>query len=126
MFLCGLRCGTSRLGPTRIIIVRYDAGGIRVFDSMYASWAVATAPWILPLALIGILTTPAGVALLMWAGRRRFNRRNFAGVQEFSSYGQSAGHRLAEGLADSFGGLVMAVGLLALFAAGYAWYLQRY
>jgi type II secretory pathway pseudopilin PulG len=97
-----------------------------VFDPMYASWAVATEPWILPLALIGILATLAGVALLMWTGRRRFNRRNVAGVQEFSSYGQSVGHRLAESLVDSFGGLVMAVGLLALFGAGYTWYLQRY
>ena len=97
-----------------------------VFDSMYATWAEALAPWLLPMGLVGVVATAAGIAMLMWAGRRRFNRRNFAGVQEFSSYGQAVGRRLVEALADSFGGVVMAIGLLALFAAGYGLWLQRY
>jgi len=97
-----------------------------LLDSMYAVWADAMAPWILPMALMGVVAAPTGAALLMWAGRRRFNRRNFAGVQGFNSYGQSVAHRLVEGLVDSLGGVVLAVGLFSLFAAAYGWFLQRY
>ena len=34
----------------------------------------------------------------LWIGSRRFGRRNFAGVEQFSSFGSSVGHRVAEGL----------------------------
>jgi hypothetical protein len=84
------------------------------------------APWILPLGLLGIVATPAGIATLMWAGRRRFNRRNFAGVEQFAGYGDSLRKRLIEGLAESIGVLVFAIGLLALFAAAYSLWMQRY
>jgi hypothetical protein len=97
-----------------------------MLDSVYATWADATAPWILPLALVGIAATIVGIALLMWTGGRRFNRRNFAGVEVFSGYGDSLLKRLVEGLAGSIGGIVFTVGLFSLFAAGYALFLQRY
>ncbi len=100
--------------------------GDGLFDSMYAQWGQALQPWILPLAGIGIVLTPLGIALVAWSGRRRFSRRNFAGVEEFSSYGHSVGSRIIEGLVDRLGAVVLLFGLLAVFGAGYAWFLQRY
>lgn len=97
-----------------------------MLDSMYAQWADTMAPWILPLALLALLLTPTGVVFIAWSGRRRFDRRNFAGVEEFNSYWHAVGSRLVEGLIDRSGTLLVLVGLLAGFAAGYAFYLQRY
>lgn len=97
-----------------------------MFDSMYATWADAMAPWLLPLALVGLAGTPAGIVLMMWTGGRRFGRRNFAGVQEFDSFGSSVLLGLGEGLVSLLGRLLLVVGLFALFAAAYGWYLQRY
>ncbi|MRR35447.1 hypothetical protein EG829_12360 [bacterium] len=92
-------------------------------DSMYSQWALAMQPWLAPLAGLAILLVPAGLVLMIWTSRRRFNRRNVAGVEEFSSYGQSVGSRLLEGLVDRVGILLLAIGLFAGFAAGYGWWL---
>ncbi|MBN1461649.1 MAG: hypothetical protein JXA57_19125 [Armatimonadetes bacterium] len=92
-------------------------------DAVYAQWGEAMQPWLAPLTGLAILLIPAGLALLIWANRRRFKRRNFAGVEQFSSYGQSVGSRILEGLVDRIGVLLFASGLFAGFAAGYGWWL---
>lgn len=94
-----------------------------MLDSVYAQWGQVLQPWLVPLAGLAILLIPAGLVLMVWTSRRRFNRRNFAGVEEFSSYGQSVGSRLVEGLVDRVGILLFAIGLFAGFAAGYGWWL---
>ncbi len=93
---------------------------------MYAQWAHAMAPWVLPLGLTALLLGPSGIALMAWAGRRRFNRRNFAGIEEFSGYGDALGSRMIEGFISLMGRLFFAVGLLAGFVAAYGLYLQTY
>lgn len=37
---------------------------------------------------LGFLILVAGAIAWLWVGRRRFNRRNVAGIEEFSSYGR--------------------------------------
>jgi hypothetical protein len=97
-----------------------------MFDSMYAEWAGALAPWIPIAVVLAIVFTPAGIGLIAWSGRRRFGRRNFAGIEEFSSYSHAVGSRLIEGFVDRVGVLALATGLLAGFFAAYAVFLQRY
>ena len=67
--------------------------------------------YLAPAVLIAGVSFSIAVVLRLWTGRRRFGRRNFAGVEEFDGYGQAVGKRLLEG----FVGLVMALFLL-LFA----------
>jgi hypothetical protein len=97
-----------------------------LLNPMYAQWAHAMAPWVLPLAAVAVLLTPTGLALMVWSSRRRFYRRNFAGVEEFPSYGHVVGNRLIEGLVERSGSLLLMFGLIAGFAAGYGLYLQGY
>ena len=97
-----------------------------MFDSMYATWAHALAPWVPVAVVLAVVFTPIGIALLVWSARRRFYRRNIAGVEEFGSYSHALGSRLTEGFVDLVGTLAFATGLLAGFFAAYATFLQRY
>jgi hypothetical protein len=39
--------------------------------------------------ILGIVLLIVGIVVRYWVGRRRFNRRNFAGVEIFDSYGKA-------------------------------------
>lgn len=67
---------------------------------------------------LGLATLLAGLATWFWIGRRRFQRRNIAGVEEFGSYGAmllTAGFekllRIVAALAILAGLLLMARGV---------------
>lgn len=39
--------------------------------------------------ILGVVLLIVGIVVRYWIGRRRFNRRNFAGVEIFDSYGKA-------------------------------------
>jgi len=71
-----------------------------MLDGMYAEWGRVLAPWLWPAVFAMIAGLAIGFRLVAWSGKRRFARRNFAGVEQFDSYGQSVGHRMLESLVD--------------------------
>lgn len=97
-----------------------------MFEGVWAYAARFLNPWILP--AIGVCVGSFGVflALELWIGRRRFNRRNFAGVEEFSSFGSSLRLRAGEGLvgvfASVFGFAFVLSGAIAVFGLAVAGY----
>jgi hypothetical protein len=97
-----------------------------MFDSIYAIWGTTLAPWLGRLALAACAHVPSGLLLVAWGGRRRLYRRNFAGVEEFNSYGHMVGSRLVEDLAGRIGALMFGLGAVAGLLAGFGLYLQRY
>ena len=46
--------------------------------------------------IAGILSLVIGIGIRFVINRRRFNRRNMAGVEQFSSYSSSIGNRFVE------------------------------
>lgn len=71
----------------------------------------------------GIILFLTGLALRYRVNRRRFNRRNVAGLQTFSSYGQSVAISLFERLVK-FIGLVML--LFSLYLMAIEWMNHRF
>ncbi len=69
-------------------------------NGMNHQFAVLLAPWILPSAQIAAVSFVVFVTLLAFTGRRRFYRRNTAGVEGFKSYGAAVGVGLVEALVD--------------------------
>lgn len=67
------------------------------------------------MGVLGLVLFIAGWVPLFWAGKRRFNRTNAAGVEEFNSFGHAVASRLFEkvailvGVLVVFGGLAMMV-----------------
>lgn len=96
-----------------------------MLDSVYAQWGDALQPWIIPLVGLAILLTSVAIAIRMWTGRRRFSRRNIAGVEEFGSYGTAVGSRLLEGLLDTLAAVLFVIGVVAGVAAAYSWWLVQ-
>lgn len=58
-----------------------------------------------------IITLVLGIALVYWINRRKFNRRNMAGVEEFESFEQATFVRLAEAAGRIFG-IILIIGSL--------------
>lgn len=48
--------------------------------------------------LLGVVILAASVFGLYWTGKREFQRRNAAGVEEFDSYGQALVTNALEGI----------------------------
>jgi hypothetical protein len=69
--------------------------------------------------VFGIIVVLVGFALRYWVNRRRFNRRNFAGLQTFNSYEQKVTVKLFERIVKLVGLGVIAFGIF-LILAGYA------
>lgn len=69
--------------------------------------------------VLGVVLVIAGAVLNTWIDRRRFYRRNAAGIEEFSSYGSAMAARGLEGLAQvgarlGIGGGVVLLGMTFL------------
>jgi len=69
--------------------------------------------------LFGILIVLAGLMLRYWMNRRRFNRRNVAGVQVFSSYEKRVVLTFGERLLKLLGLVFILFGIYVILA-GYA------
>lgn len=91
-----------------------------MFDGMYAAWAEALGPWTAPAAILGVIALVSGLALAAWVGRRRFNRRNFAGVEQFDSFSHAVGSQFLEGLVGMIGALMAFAGFILAFVAVFA------
>lgn len=92
-----------------------------MFDPMFEAWADALGPWIVPAAIAGFLMLVVGFVLAFWIGKRRFGRRNFAGVEEFSSFGHAIGSQLAEGVVGLVGALLVFAGFILAYVGIFAW-----
>lgn len=71
-----------------------------MFNGMNQQFAALLAPWVRPAAQIAAVSFVLFVTLQAFTGRRRFHRRNAAGVQQFDSYGAAVGVGLMESLLD--------------------------
>jgi hypothetical protein len=65
----------------------------------------------------GIFLVVTGIVVCYKIGKRRFNRRNLAGLEWFPSYSRAVLTRLAEGLFGLLAKLMILTGLLLLLAA---------
>ena len=63
---------------------------------------------------IPIAALAVGIAGWFWVGRRRFQRRNFAGVEEFNGYASMLVARLFERVVRFFSGVALFVGVAGL------------
>lgn len=67
--------------------------------------------------VIGIIAFLIGIGLIYWISRRKFYRRNVAGLEGFSSFEASVLVRLVERLGKWIGYLLILIGLLSLWTA---------
>lgn len=63
--------------------------------------------------MIGVVFFLIGCFGIYWTGKRSFERRNMAGVEEFDSYGKAVGTRALEGLVSISAKAFAAFGFLA-------------
>ena len=70
--------------------------------------------------LIGLLLIGITVAIGMYTSRRKFNRRNEMGVEQFTSYRSMVKARTVEGALNLFAGFTGAIGIF-VFMAGVIW-----
>ncbi|AKH95205.1 molybdenum ABC transporter permease [Elizabethkingia anophelis] len=66
--------------------------------------------------VIGIIMLTVGIALYYWISRRKFYRRNVAGIEGFSSFEASVIVRLLERLGRWISYILIIFGILSLFA----------
>ena len=64
------------------------------------------------MTIFGILLFVGGYFLRYTMNRRAFNRRNAAGVEEFSSYEAATGNKFMEGMGRIMGAIIMLVGAM--------------
>jgi len=64
----------------------------------------------------GIIFLCAGCYGVYWTGKRSFNRRNIAGIEEFASYGKALGTRAIEKVVRIVSWLAIALGGMATLA----------
>lgn len=67
------------------------------------------------LLIMGIFFFVGGMALRYWINRRKFNRRNVAGLEGYSSYEKATATRFLEGIGKLIAYLSIAAGLLFLW-----------
>lgn len=65
---------------------------------------------------MGLIVIP-GLIYIFWAGRRRFNRTNKYGVEEFKSWGDMTSNRLLEELTGIGVGILMLAGIWLLITS---------
>lgn len=71
--------------------------------------------------IAGLIFVGLGIRALMWAGKRAFERRNAAGVEEFKSYGAAVGSTAVEAVAKTAAVLSILIGLF-MFLMAAAWH----
>ena len=64
------------------------------------------------MVFFGLLLAVLGYALQYFVNRRAFNRRNAAGVEEFTSFEAATGARFLEGAGRKLGSILIVVGLV--------------
>lgn len=64
--------------------------------------------------IIGIVLLAAGGLARFWVGRRKFHRRNAAGLEEFQSYGGALATQGLERLASIAGVVLILFGLMLI------------
>lgn len=67
--------------------------------------------------IIGVLLSATGIALQLFVGRRRFYRRNQAGLQGFKNYRSAVFKPFIESLLMYIGWLLIIIGVVCLGAA---------
>ncbi|PIF45344.1 hypothetical protein CLU96_2346 [Chryseobacterium sp. 52] len=65
--------------------------------------------------IIGLLFLIPGIAVIFWINKRKFNRRNMAGLEGFSSYEKSLFVRFLEGIGKWIAYAFIIFGLLLLW-----------
>ena len=73
------------------------------------------------IGVVGIMIFSPGCYGMYWTGKRAFERRNKAGVQEFDSYGKAVGATALESIISIVSVLAIAFGFL-LFCIGLAFF----
>ena len=68
------------------------------------------------LFIIGITSILFGLIIQYFIGRRRFNRRNPVGLQQFKSYNQAAITQAGEGCTRSFATMLVLAGIMLTLA----------
>lgn len=64
----------------------------------------------------GIIFLCAGIYGVYWTGKRSFERRNVAGIEEFASYGKALGTRAIEKMVRIVSWFSVALGGAAILA----------
>jgi hypothetical protein len=67
--------------------------------------------------VVGIVFILLSIYLSYWRGKRKFNRRNMAGLETFSTYEKSLTTRWLENSASFISILLMVLGIIILLAA---------
>lgn len=70
--------------------------------------------------ILGILLLVGGYFLRYTMNRRAFNRRNSAGIEEFSSFEAATGNKVMEGAGRIVGAILMVVGALIVITRYFA------
>src|SRR5699024_4190073 len=70
-----------------------------------------------PTLVIGIIALVLGVGLIYWISRRKFYRRNMAGVEGFSSFEASVLVRFLERLGKWIAYALILIGLISVWAS---------
>ncbi|MFP5438835.1 MAG: molybdenum ABC transporter permease [Bacteroidia bacterium] len=67
--------------------------------------------------VIGIIALALGIAIKLFVGRRRFYRRNQAGLEQYKNYRNALFTPFMETVLAFIGGMLVIVGLLSIAAA---------
>ncbi|EDM37019.1 hypothetical protein PBAL39_04453 [Pedobacter sp. BAL39] len=62
----------------------------------------------------GLILISIGLVIRFWVGRRRFRRRNIAGIEVFSSYLTAVAIRFLERFFNLFGFLLIVFGVITV------------
>ena len=67
------------------------------------------------LLIMGIIALIIGIGLRYWINKRKFNRRNAAGLESFSNYEKAVGIRFIERIGKLIAWILILAGLLFLW-----------
>lgn len=65
--------------------------------------------------VLGIIALVLGIGLIYWISRRKFYRRNVAGLEVFSSFGKSVFVRFIERIGKWIAYVLIIVGILSIW-----------
>lgn len=88
-----------------------------MLDQAHAAWGQILATWMIPAAAVAAVALLAGVALMVWGGRRRVGVSDSGGDEDFDAYSHTIASRLLRGFAMFVGSVLTSLGLVAAFVA---------